>query len=417
MQFTRKQKITYGITAVVLATLMGAVFVELLYRSYIVLNYKKNKFEKIDGEVTYYGHSLVLYDENYGYTYNANKQIYSVAIRNDGTPSSCSIAHEINSLGNFEAEPTPKELSAPRKKILVFGDSFTSLAHNKETWVSLTAKKLKAQLGADIRFINFGRDGYGLLQMFDLAADKIAEFKPDMVIFAFITDDLNRRRFWRKIKQDGPTSMWYVAFDNADNETSPDSRIGQFMDSRVSKEACPAILAGQQSELLKELVDYFYRAKEMSVNKVPAPSFFAGYSFLWNRIRTGEALPGKKTKLTTDLSFSKDVRLIKDIEKIKSTGVPFVFLHLPILEEMQKGHWTPSTQQQSLLDELMNLTGQRDVLFLSKYMVMAQKDYDTFKITPTDGHPSATGINNYAEAMVKLFKDHQDIRKTLAIGL
>ena len=47
--------------------------------------------------------------------------------------------------------------------------------------------------------INFGRDSYGMLQMFHLANAMTKEFKPDLIIIAFITNDLTRARFWRTV--------------------------------------------------------------------------------------------------------------------------------------------------------------------------------------------------------------------------
>ena len=65
------------------------------------------------------------------------------------------------------------------------------------TWPNYLQDMLEEETGASVHVVNFGRDAYGVLQMFDLASAKIAEWRPDLAVIAFITDDLTRDRFWR----------------------------------------------------------------------------------------------------------------------------------------------------------------------------------------------------------------------------
>jgi len=74
----------------------------------------------------------------------------------------------------------------------VFGDSWAAFQQENRNWPLFLQDVLEARLGKKVHVVNFGRDGYGILQMFDLAATKIVEWKPDLVLFTFITDDLSR---------------------------------------------------------------------------------------------------------------------------------------------------------------------------------------------------------------------------------
>jgi hypothetical protein len=62
-------------------------------------------------------------------------------------------------------------------------------------------KKLKKseKLQKNVHILNFGRDGYGLKQIFKLADYKVSKWKPDFFIITFTTDDLDRRFFWRTV--------------------------------------------------------------------------------------------------------------------------------------------------------------------------------------------------------------------------
>src|SRR5262249_32769219 len=103
--------------------------------------------------------------------------------------------YRINDLGNTGRIKGAYADAALR--ILVFGDSWTGQPDERLTWPDALQDILERQLGHAVHVVNFGRDGYSLLQMFDLAAVKADHWKPDLAVIAFITDDLRRARFWR----------------------------------------------------------------------------------------------------------------------------------------------------------------------------------------------------------------------------
>ena len=81
-------------------------------------------------------------------------------------------------------------------RVLVLGDSWSAFT-NRTSPGLIFLKDLEELLGVNVEVVNFSRDGYGILQMFDLAADVIDVWEPDLTVFAFITNDLARVRTWR----------------------------------------------------------------------------------------------------------------------------------------------------------------------------------------------------------------------------
>jgi len=115
----------------------------------------------------------------------------------DGRVTSCQRVDVINKYGNIGK--IVGDYHEAELKVLVFGDSWSAFHHDGRTWPLFPQEVLEARLNKKVYVVDFGRGAYGILQMFDLAAAKIAEWKPDVAVFAFITDDLDRARFWRTV--------------------------------------------------------------------------------------------------------------------------------------------------------------------------------------------------------------------------
>ena len=95
--------------------------------------------------------------------------------------------------------PHEFERSADKYTVLVVGDSFTygSWADDTEVWPTLLEG-----LDPEINLLNFGVAGFGVDQMSLMLEMQIEEFAPDLVIAAFISDDLHRttlcfRDYWK----------------------------------------------------------------------------------------------------------------------------------------------------------------------------------------------------------------------------
>ncbi len=75
------------------------------------------------------------------------------------------------------------------KRIAIIGDSFTfgEEVNDTETFSALLEKKL-----TQTEVMNFGVHGYGIDQMLLRLEQKAFPYKPDIVVFAFVHDDINR---------------------------------------------------------------------------------------------------------------------------------------------------------------------------------------------------------------------------------
>jgi len=73
--------------------------------------------------------------------------------------------------------------------VLAFGDSFTfgAEAADQDTWPALLGS-----LDKRLQVVNLGVNGYGLDQMFIALRETVGEYRPSLVLFAPIADDLQR---------------------------------------------------------------------------------------------------------------------------------------------------------------------------------------------------------------------------------
>jgi hypothetical protein len=181
------------------------------YRLYLHLRFLSDTEHEVpDRKLKYraYSRPTDTFDREFGYSYVPGVRALFASV-DRGYPAACRNV-VINELGNTDR--IDRAYDDADFRVLVFGDSFTAnVQHGGLTWPDLFESDLDASLRSDLVVMNFARGGYGVLQMFDLAATKAAELRPDMVIIAFISGDLERNRFWRSVRRIGRRTRWLVA--------------------------------------------------------------------------------------------------------------------------------------------------------------------------------------------------------------
>jgi len=406
---------------VVVSIIVALILSEGVYRSYVVFSYAKKTADS-NFKAYLISDQREIYDQQYGYSYCPNKDISVLGIENNKATSW--VQHTFNEFGVPEVDATDFKRAQEDKvpqgpRILVLGDSFTSVSYGGETWVSLFSKRLKEKLGPNAQVLNFGRDGYGVLQMLELAAGKIETWKPNIILFAFITDDLHRRKFWRKTVLKGESGYAYVIYDPADDEKSFDSRYIWFIDRRVTKKWCEkAMKNGGEDPLIATMTAAFKKMRNIDLNK-EAPDFFVAQPFIFNRLICGQPVIRRSKFHGENLSFSKDSGLKTAIDKLNKSGIPYYFVHFPMLHEMERHvRWLPSPDDLRLTNELFAMTGHKTILFLGDYLHLSREQLGRFPICPQDLHPSKEGIRYYADAMINLYlnRDRVGIHKDLWTG-
>jgi hypothetical protein len=252
---------------VVGSSLIGVLLAEASYRLYLYLTEPHRFLPLLEQETLlkflYFQDSPYRYSAEFGYEYVPG--VFNGGDIADGTVKVCyDPLWVINVWGN--SGRTKGSYDDAALKVLVFGDSFTSQCNDGMTWPDFLQDLLEVQLGRSVHVVNFGRDGYGVLQMFDLAAAKVPEWKPDLAVIAFITDDLHRARFWRlKIVRNGrerlipalspdPNPAWNTATDL------------YVMNSKASREWCQQVLASQTKgdPIVREFEEVALEARQRS---------------------------------------------------------------------------------------------------------------------------------------------------------
>lgn len=139
----------------------------------------------------------VIYDEMLGWVWRPH------ATRHDGELTINSAG--MRSRGEYSQEPPPDTL-----RIALFGDSFvdSSTLPDDEAWGNLLEVKLN-QTGIRTEVLNFGVAGYGMDQAFLRWRHEGKDYDPDIVIFGFMSSDLDRNVniFRRVFRPNGGISL------------------------------------------------------------------------------------------------------------------------------------------------------------------------------------------------------------------
>jgi len=395
-----------NLALVVASTLIALLLCELSYRSYVVIATQKKIFVP-SSSMTFFSDTMNVYDRQHGFSYNPNTEEYQLQIK-DNKAISCAPAFYINAFGTFEKDATDfkKAQSKTEKRgprILVFGASFTTIPHEGETWVSLFSKKFKEKINPNVQVLNFGRDGYGIAQALELAADTFPKWNPDVILIAFTSADLRNDKFWRKNVETDGRGYTYVVVDPNDDETSVDSKANLFFDHHITKEWCEKVMSnGGEDPLIAPMAELYEKTRRTELNKT-APRFFALQSYLFNRIVHGEVVP-HHTK--SPIKLLSDPVLKAAIQKLNDSKISYYFVDMPLLPEMEKNiRWELPVNSKKFVKDLISITGPKQILFLGDYMHLSKEQLALFPVSPEDGHPSKDGIVYIADAMLNLYKE------------
>ena len=404
----KPRNLIINFSLILLSIVFTIAFLEIAYRLYLMWRISVDKESEIPEEALNYSavdDILTEFNLEFGYSYVANKSNNGVLVHN-GYPVMCTQA-TINELGNTNRMKGNYEDATV--KILVFGDSFTANTDlHGITWPDLLQDELEAKLDQDVNVINFGRGAYGILQMFDLARTKVEELEPDLVVFAFITSDLVRARFWRTVDFINGEKRDFVMTEpsaEADLKTSIDSTV---VNSMITREWCEDMLVASDKDdpLLKALNEQFIQRRREHYDPVEFNSLST--SFIFNRILYNDPFHGLIPSLIprfSEHSYAADSRFIDDVNHINQSNVPYYIIHLPTYEDLMAGKYDLSEQEQSLFRSFQEVTGKQIFNFIeytSSHDFNDPEDLEQLFISPYDLHPSLQGIKFYAEVVSEM---------------
>jgi len=380
-------------------------FSEIAYRLYLMQKISVGKESEITEDALNYSavdDVLTEFNLEFGYSYVANKSNNGVLVHN-GYPVMCNQA-TINELGNTNRIKGNYEDATV--KILVFGDSFTANTNlNGITWPDLLQDELEAKFNQDVNVINFGRGAYGILQMFDLARTKVEELKPDLVIFAFITSDLVRARFWRTVNFINGEKRDFVMTEPSEEADLKKSIDSTLVNSMITREWCEDMLVASHKEdaLLKALNEEFIKRKREHYDPVEFNSLTT--SFIFNRIVHNDPFRGFIPSLIprySENSYAADSRFIQNVNHINQSNIPYYIIHLPTYGDLKAGEYELGEQERALKESLQEVTGKQIINFIEyapSHDSNNLEDLEKLFMSPYDRHPSLQGIRFYAEVV------------------
>lgn len=418
--------------------LLSALLVESGYRVYLYQLTKKQaeaKYKPSEVDVIgAYGDEPWIFDRQQGFVFN--QKPWLTAIIEDGEFSRCLATIKGNRYGNIGKIDYGYE--GAELKIMIVGSSYSMVIDEEsgEVLSDVLTRQLSRNLKRNVHVLNFSRDATGILSYLDIAAAKVPELKPDIVLMLTNVTALIYKRHWRKVLPDGTggRQLYFMLTPDAD----PNDRLnafpqGQLVNDAVTDEWCSRMkIAKDKSDnktlkydpIVKTLLAQQHRRRsENLVPEVNTDSFKrTDISFVKNLLKFKDPFHGvERFMAKTPYSplalnkYSEDPSFLDVIDKLKASGVPLLPIHLPTLPEMRKDkpelfafeeHGVPAKQGESLSSDLQDKLGQKWVHLFKAYPVKLRAQPLRLVHAENDSHPSPLGTQAMADAIELTLNTH-----------
>jgi GDSL-like lipase/acylhydrolase family protein len=383
--------------------LMGLALSEGAYRTYLYGNDFAHRWRDArSGYFSSYSRSHWEFDDQFGYVYPPERTLDYTGVQ-DGRVVECHRLNVINRNGNIG--PIVGRYDEAQVKVLVFGDSWAAFQQEGKTWPNFLQEALERRLGRSAHVVNFGRDGYGILQMFDLAAAQVAEWKPDLAVITFISDDLARARFWRTVVGEGDDVR---VLSTTRPSRVPDPTRGadvSLLLPSATHEWCRSMIGSERVDpILTKLIAKRTRLLAARPSVKLTDVLTLRQSFLYTRLFVTHRNPFWFLLQATNprvrfSSFADDARFMSALERLRATGIPWVLFHLAYYPEVKAGKEAIlDAQQAALWNSLEEVTG-RPILRTLDHVRWPVPAPERMYVSPEDLHPSRWGMEFYANAV------------------
>lgn len=388
---------------VVVSTSVAIALSETGYRI-ILLSDVPERFSYADtSQMEVFDRSHWLFDEETGYAYPPRRKIAHTAIH-DGKVASCTLIDVINERGNIG--PIEGDYDSADLKVLVFGDSWSAFNQNGLTWTDILQRKLEARTGKSVHVVNFGRDGYGILQMFDLAAREMPKWKPDLAVFAFITNDLARVRTWRAIlEKDGIEDRIVTTLEPTRTPQLGNSYDTFLVHADATHEWCNAMRESGERDRVIDAIEAKYQRAQRVGGERPANIYTVGMSYLWNRVRHGDPfhdVPDRFDFPSLEIeSYGDDARFMKALDVIRAQDSETIMFHMAIYPEVRdQQEYILNFREQALLESLKDTT-EMDIVETLAHTSLPVERPERINSAPDNFHPSLWGMEFYANVFIE----------------
>jgi hypothetical protein len=378
----------------VAGALIGLTLAEVFYRVYLHRRIDTSEYDHLSFSVQDKSYSE--YDALLGFHYKPGLSVDWCSIEESLPNLTGTLAIDRRGNSGPEVDDAGSEV-----RIAVVGDSFTVLQHDGITWPYLLQQLLRERTGRKVAVYNHARDGYGVLQMIDLASTLVDE-RPDLILIAFITPDLTRARFWR---MEVPTPRGVEGFTSATPalqldkpETYTRTAIVNPLATREWAERTRAS-RDRNDPVLRSLLDTYLREKHnYSITRFDPLSLRSSY--VWERLTHPRvrAAGGVNSEVTfTD--FAADGRFREEVAKLKRSGIPVYLIILPWFPDLAFGQYVNPGPVLRLLNSLKKATGFPVIELLPPAPMGFEAK--TMILSPNNPHPSMTGLKYYSQKVAQ----------------
>ena len=350
-----------------------------------------------------YSSNFWSYDRDFGFNYVSNGSV-DLSLLVGGTPRRC-----LSLIADADGNPgRPHPIASPRQRVFFFGDSMTFYQYDGLAWPAVFQDLINAR-GGEMEITNFARDGTGVLQMIDSAAAVLRRGqRPDLIVIAFISDDLARKRFWRQSYQRPDGSIDVFTSIDPDMTFAPGTYVrATLIHPAATKDWCQRLQQFQDRNdpTLSELRAAYERASHSDSVRagdiVSLAAFDRSYllDHLWYR---NPHHVSRVMDIWTQISdYARDPQFVRNIDLLKTSGVPIVLAWLPQYEELSSGARKLTPQTAGLRDSLVRLSG---FPLLDLLQPAPLKTADEYFNVPFDAHPSRKGFDLYAQRLIEALK-------------
>ena len=381
-----------------------------------------------DGVTTATSDWIYEFNAEYGFDFRRNASVFKVHIRDGIVTRSTRI--DTDSQGNVT--PTDSAFDDNALNILVVGDSFTCDPGNSALsadathleWPNLLKLNLEKALGAgSTRIMNCARPSFGVLQMIDLAAAKLRELKPDIIILAFISRDLERaRRYISRLTIAGRMRELMHA-DRTDTPHLSGAADVSIIDARITEELIASHLsAGSPSPALNDIRLHILRLVRRASGRTFS-IFAANRSCLVDLALCGTIFtrmerPPQGTFPSLDYTdFGQDAKFVESLAAIRATATRLLLVHLPEARELVIGEVLARKGTGFALLQSLNSRSGEPLHFLGgKIKASPDEIAARFRRAHGDAHPSLWAKQLYADAITPLVLANRGAKPTCVRG-
>ncbi|MFA6266115.1 MAG: hypothetical protein WC670_10435 [Pseudolabrys sp.] len=378
------------------------------YRCYLAFAFSEEFYPPAPTRVSVFDRSMWRYSAEFGYDYVPGQTVAGALI-DSGRVILCATDSSVNSQGN--TGPEVPDYESADFKIAVFGDSFSASQIDGETWVSRLQKVVDGTSGKRVRVFNAARDGFGLVAMVEMAASKVTVLKPDLIIIAFNSTALLRAKTWRMVFGEGHDARLIVSASG--NLPPKPGTYSDFalVDSEATLDWCEKAKASGTTD--DEVIRRVLRKAVVRKAALPSASLFdVRHSFVVSILATRDPFAGLRPQFppgTNPVVQVKDYRedpgFVEAIRKLDDSGVPYLFIHLPLGASLRDGqeYWVEPGFD-SLLASLP-LVSRHEVHGLKNLINIPPSEAMDLCKSADDCHPSIKGMDAYAHAVATIIAD------------